>query len=92
MRRIAVEEAFITQEILDPWNLILEAGSVGEPGFKKMGETILPDSPDTHLMHERLLDLGELRIRDMDDAGIDTQVISLTAPGVQILSNTLAVG
>ena len=92
MRRIAVEEAFITQEILDPWNLILEAGSVGEPGFKKMGETILPDSPDTHLMNERLLDLGELRIRDMDDAGIDTQVISLTAPGVQILSNTLAVG
>lgn len=27
----------------------------------------------------------------MDDAGIDTQVISLTAPGVQILSGTLAV-
>lgn len=34
MRRIAVEEAFITQEILDQWNLILEAGSVCEPGFK----------------------------------------------------------
>ena len=51
MRRIAVEEAFITQEILDQWNLILEAGSVCEPGFKKMGETILADSPETHLMH-----------------------------------------
>ena len=35
--------------------------------------------------------MGELRIRDMDDAGVDTQVISLTAPGVQILSSTLAV-
>jgi hypothetical protein len=31
--------------------------------------------------HQRLLDLGALRIKDMDDAGIDIQVLSQGAPG-----------
>ena len=33
----------------------------------------------------RLQDLGERRIADMDAAGIDRQIISLTCPGTQIL-------
>jgi hypothetical protein len=53
IRRIAVEEAFVTQEIADQWDAILDAGSIGEPGFRKMGETILSDSPGTRL-HESL--------------------------------------
>ncbi len=32
---------------------------------------------------ERLPDLDELRLREMDEAGIDVQVLSLTAPGVE---------
>jgi 5-carboxyvanillate decarboxylase len=90
IRRIAVEEAFVTQEIADQWDAILDAGSIGEPGFRKMGETILSDSPGTRLIHERLIDLGEGRIRDMDEAGIDVQVISLTSPGVQVFAGHLA--
>ena len=91
MRKIAIEEAFITKEIMEQWGLVLKGDSVVDLGFKKMGETILSDSPGTHGIHKRLLDLGEARIRDMDIAGIDTQVISLTSPGVQVLSDTLAV-
>lgn len=90
MRRIAIEEAFVTQEIANQWNIVLEAGSIGEPGFQKMGETILADSPGTRIIHERLIDLGEGRIRDMDEAGIDVQVISLTSPGVQVFEGDVA--
>ena len=32
-----------------------------------------------------LQDLGERRIADMNAAGVDRQVISLTSPGTQIL-------
>jgi 2,3-dihydroxybenzoate decarboxylase len=40
---------------------------------------------------ERLLDLGALRIKEMDEAGIDLQVISHTAPSTQKLDRTIAV-
>ena len=40
----------------------------------------------------RLLDLGEKRIADMDSAGIAMQVLSLTAPGVQMFERDEAVG
>jgi predicted TIM-barrel fold metal-dependent hydrolase len=40
---------------------------------------------------DQLCDLGERRISDMDAAGIDVQVLSLTAPGVDQLDATEAV-
>jgi uncharacterized protein len=40
---------------------------------------------------DQLCDLGERRIADMDAAGIDVQVLSLTAPGVDQLDATEAV-
>ena len=90
MRRIAIEEAFVTQEIADQWKVIIDADAVGEPGFKKMGETILADSTGTRLIHERLIDLGEGRIKDMDETSVDMHVISLTSPGVQVFPGDLA--
>ena len=90
IRRIAIEEAFVTQEIADEWDVLLKNGAVGEPGFRKMGESILADSPGTRLIHERLVDLGEGRIQTMDETGIDVQVISLTSPGVQVFPGDLA--
>lgn len=90
MKRIAIEEAFVTQAIADEWHKVLAAGAKGEPGFKKMGETILADSPGTRVVHERLLDLGEGRIAHMDETGIDMQVISITSPGVQVFEAELA--
>jgi 2,3-dihydroxybenzoate decarboxylase len=40
---------------------------------------------------ERLNDLGELRIREMDEAGIDLQVLSETAPAAQSFEPAVAV-
>ena len=36
-------------------------------------------------VEKRLLDMGELRLREMDEAGIDVQVLSHGAPGTQKL-------
>ncbi|SFW79674.1 amidohydrolase family protein [Amycolatopsis australiensis] len=40
---------------------------------------------DDHPVTRRLRDVGEGRLADMDDQGIDTAVLSLAAPGVQNL-------
>jgi predicted TIM-barrel fold metal-dependent hydrolase len=42
-------------------------------------------------LQQRLLDLGELRLREMDEAGIDLQVISHGNPGVQNLDPAVVV-
>ena len=42
-------------------------------------------------LHERLLDLGALRIKEMDEAGIDLQVLSHGAPATQRLDAETAV-
>src|SRR5919198_1375879 len=40
---------------------------------------------------ERLDDVGELRLKEMDEAGIDLQVLSLANPGLQKLDSETAV-
>ena len=40
---------------------------------------------------ERLEDLGELRLKEMDDAGIDIQVLSHGAPATQRIPADIAV-
>jgi 2,3-dihydroxybenzoate decarboxylase len=42
-------------------------------------------------IHKRLLDLGELRLKEMDEAGIDMQVLSHGAPSTQKLAADVAV-
>ena len=42
-------------------------------------------------IQDRLLDLGELRLKEMDEAGIDIQVISHAPPGSQALNPEAAV-
>jgi 5-carboxyvanillate decarboxylase len=83
MRRIAVEEAFLTADIADEWTRVLAQADV-EPGFRMMGQTMLGRSPGARRVHEQLLDVGAGRIAHMDATGIDIQVLSLTAPGVQV--------
>ncbi|MBR0755265.1 amidohydrolase [Bradyrhizobium jicamae] len=89
MKRIAIEEAFVTAEIAAEWKKVLARPDV-EPGFAKMGESILAQTPGNAVLHSRLLDIGKERISHMDEVGIDMQVLSLTSPGVQVFVPDLA--
>jgi predicted TIM-barrel fold metal-dependent hydrolase len=75
LRTITLEEHYATPEFIEgPGRELAERAwqrrSAGPVG--------------AHLI-EQLLDLDELRIADMDAAGIDVQVLSLNAPGVEQL-------
>ena len=90
-RRIATEEAFATPALIAESRRVLESGGV-EPGFAAMGKVVFGDSPPAHLLHARLLDLGDKRIAQMDADGVDLALISITSPGVQVLETSRAIG
>lgn len=91
-RRIATEEAFAPTDMIDRYKALIGRGTPKAPGFESlMGYFLFNDSPRTNAVVERLQDLGERRIGDMDASGIDLQVISLTAPGVQVFDAATAV-
>ncbi|MFH1487468.1 MAG: amidohydrolase family protein [Pseudomonadota bacterium] len=49
------------------------------------------ERPQSALLIEQLCDLGDRRIADMDDGGIDVQVLTLVAPGVDQLDAAEAI-
>ena len=93
--RIATEEAFATAEQYKLYQREIDRNPPDEPGFMSLwGFFLVSKDPYPMNVRERLLGLGERRIHDMDETGIDRQVIFLTAPGVQIFdaptANSLA--
>lgn len=89
--RIAAEEAFAPRELLDLYRKMIREGSCDDPGFNSLWGFYGGDAARDTGVFDRMSDLGERRIADMDDSGIDKQIISLTAPGVQILERSAAV-
>jgi 2,3-dihydroxybenzoate decarboxylase len=90
--RIATEEAFAPPEIVRLYVDMLEKGALDDPGFKGLsGFYLSSKSERARFVANRLQDLGPQRIRDMDASGIDKQIISLTAPGVQVFDRATAV-
>lgn len=78
MRIIAVEEHFVTPAFVEgPGKGLLD-------GFRNSG-------PRGALIAERLFELGDKRIAEMDAARIDMQVLSLNAPGVEQLEPAEAI-
>jgi 5-carboxyvanillate decarboxylase len=89
--RIATEEAFATPELLDHYRTLLKSRAINDPGFSSLWSFYLSDTtPRLTEIVSRMQDLGERRLRDMDDTGIAMQILSLTAPGVQVFDRDTA--
>ncbi len=94
-KRIATEEAWGPPELIRLFRKEIEEKAVNDPGFNSLWGFFSGDNPKAKAHGRRMQDLDEERIRDMDESGIDIQVLSLTSPGVQIFdpatATTLAV-
>ena len=78
MRLIAVEEHLLTPEVRAAW---ADPASAPDPA----------SAFDAGEIGRRLENLGEERLRLMDEAGVDVQVLSLTTPGLHNLAPDRAV-
>ena len=74
LKLIAIEEHFLTQEVRDAWATILSDDDTVSFNIGEIGK--------------RLYDLGEGRLRLMDETGVDVQVLSLTSPGFHNLDGS----
>jgi 5-carboxyvanillate decarboxylase len=83
-RRIATEEAWAPAELLKLYRRELAEKTIDDPGFHSLWGFFASGSDRARLLVDRILDLGERRLADMDATGIDQQVVSITSPGVQI--------
>ena len=70
MRTIALEEHFVSPDF------------VSGPGKEFMARW-RSGGPRGMQIHDRLLEVGDKRIAEMDAAGLDVQVLSLNSPGVE---------
>jgi 5-carboxyvanillate decarboxylase len=90
--RIATEEAYAPPELFDRYRKLLASGAVDDPGFESlMGFYLSNPSPRIKDVRDRLEDVSTRRLHDMDNSGIDRQILSLTAPGVQVFDAPTAV-
>jgi len=89
-KRIATEEAWAPAEMIELYRKEIEEKAINDPGFQSLWGFFSGDSPKAKAHHARIQDLGEIRLKDMDDSGIDIQVLSLTSPGVQIFDPATA--
>jgi predicted TIM-barrel fold metal-dependent hydrolase len=79
--RIATEEAWNIPEILEAQvRLLGRPGAADDPSLRMAGMF-----SKLHALQRELMDIGESRIKRMDELGIDKQLLLLTAPGVQVL-------
>lgn len=90
--RIATEEAYAPAELFELYRKLLSTKALDDPGFESlMGFYLTNPSARIQDVRDRLEDLGERRLHDMDLAGISRQILSLTAPGVQVFDAPTAV-
>ena len=81
IKRIATEEAWSIPEIPKAQLELLHGPCPPDDPSLRMG-AMFASLPE---IQEQLCDIGEGRIRRMDELGIDRQLLLLTAPGVQVL-------
>ena len=86
-KRIATEEAWAPPSLLQTYRTMAAKKSIDDPGFIALWNRL----GSRGQLVERLGDIGERRIADMDASGIDVQILSLTSPGVQVFDAPTAV-
>jgi uncharacterized protein len=74
LRIVGLEEHFVLPGLQAAWARLPQLRQTRELGFG--------DDP----LARRLRDVGQQRLADMDDQGVDVQVLSLSTPGVQNLA------
>lgn len=89
-KRIATEEAWLPPEMMDLYLREIETKAINDPGFQSLWAFFSGGSEKAQAHARRIVDLDALRIADMDASGIDIQVVSLTAPGVQLFDPATA--
>lgn len=93
VRKIATEEAFATPELVAAWLEIARrdpAASLDVPtGIMSIFNNPAPGSNQDRFRRQ-LLEIGPERLREMDTAGVDMQLLSVTIPGVQMFAPDLA--
>ena len=91
-RRIATEEAWAPQEMMDLYVDYMNKGKIKDPGFESLwGFYGTSQEPRPMAVRRKLANLDEERLADMDAAGIDFAVLALTSPGVQVFDRDTAV-
>lgn len=84
--RIATEEAYAWPGMYELYRKQLREGTNPDIGFNSLvGYFLGSEHPQPKKVVERLQDASDLRLRDMDKAGIDHQILGITAPGTQVL-------
>ena len=81
--RIATEEAFAPPELIARYRKLLNDG-YDDPGFRSLWGFYSGAAPRATALAERIQNLGDRRLEDMDLTGVAMQILSLTAPGVQV--------
>jgi 2,3-dihydroxybenzoate decarboxylase len=72
---------------------LLETRAGDDPGFLTLWSFYAGNPGErAQVVIDRLADLGERRLADMDRAGISKQLLLLTSPGVQVFDRDTAVG
>ncbi len=99
LRKICVEEHFSTTDHLNYLISILQKKYPVPEVVQEEAESLaavmpmLPaflNPPLFDMIGKKLLDLDKVRLEDMDKHGIDTQVISIFSPGVQVFETSTA--
>jgi 5-carboxyvanillate decarboxylase len=87
LKKIAVEEHFFTQNYLDYMRsrsgITQIPETKGDKGTFEKLENVVPRPGEL----EECLDVDHGRLKDMDEAGIDMQVLSFSSPGVEGMDN-----